>query len=345
MLDVSVECRTVSADRSRGALLKGPEATGVGEKPAWASVGEGWRPLHGNSKDAGYSVEWHDFQNEQSLDWSRSFHPGALEICLNVEGRGEIRAGNRTLTLEPGTAGFYFQENSRLKASRSANQHHQFLTVELSLPFLTAHFLADRPGLHPQVSESLSRAGRKSVFVSEASRLTVDQQHLIGALRHPPVFPSAHRVWYLAKALEVASTLLYRPTSEEFFCERIKRVNRERAQKVIAILREDLSYPPSLREIGQRVGCSQYHLSRIFTQETGKTISACLRELRMEKAARLLLAGEMKISQIALEVGYSSPSHFTTTFRETFDCCPGLYAVQTSRATAQIIGQQRTAPD
>ena len=67
----------------------------------------------------------------------------------------------------------------------------------------------------------------------------------------------------------------------------------------------------------------------------GKTISAYLRDLRMEKAAELLLGGRMKIIEIALEVGYSSPSHFTTAFREMFDCCPGLYALRRSESSQQ----------
>jgi AraC-like DNA-binding protein len=137
--------------------------------------------------------------------------------------------------------------------------------------------------------------------------------------------------WYQAKALELAATLLYRPLpGEELFCQRIKRLNRERVQKVIAVLKEDLAEPPSLEEIGRRVGCSHFYLSRIFTQEMGKSISAYLRDLRMERAAKLLREGALNVTQVALEVGYSSLSHFTTTFRETFACCPGLYPLKSA---------------
>ena len=55
-----------------------------------------------------------------------------------------------------------------------------------------------------------------------------------------------------------------------------------------------------------------------------------LRQLRMEKASQLLLEGKLKITFIALEVGYSSASHFSAAFHETFGCCPGLYPLRTS---------------
>jgi AraC-like DNA-binding protein len=45
----------------------------------------------------------------------------------------------------------------------------------------------------------------------------------------------------------------------------------------------------------------------------------------MEKAAELLRAGEHNVTEAALEVGYSSLSHFSHAFHETFGCCPGLY--------------------
>jgi len=53
------------------------------EAPAWKAVGPGWRPLFGNHRDLGFSFEWHDFTARETFDWSRSFHPGSVELCLN----------------------------------------------------------------------------------------------------------------------------------------------------------------------------------------------------------------------------------------------------------------------
>jgi AraC-like DNA-binding protein len=145
-------------------------------------------------------------------------------------------------------------------------------------------------------------------------------------LRNPPVFQAAQRLWSQAKALEVVAAFLYQPLlGEELFCQRQHHLNRERVQKVLAILKENLAQPPGLEELGRRVACSHFYLSRIFTQEVGKTISVTLRDLRMERAASLLREGRMNVTEAALEVGYSSLSHFSSAFREVIGCCPGLY--------------------
>src|SRR5690348_16485630 len=79
------------------------------EHGAWKSAGGEWRQLSGNFRERGYSIEWHDFQADADFDWSQSFHPQGLEICLNILGNAEVRTGKNALSLDGGTAGFYAQ--------------------------------------------------------------------------------------------------------------------------------------------------------------------------------------------------------------------------------------------
>src|SRR6185295_14895339 len=60
------------------------EPEGFSETAAWKGVGRGWQQLHGSFEDLGFSVEWHDFETARDLDWSGSFHPSGVEICLNL---------------------------------------------------------------------------------------------------------------------------------------------------------------------------------------------------------------------------------------------------------------------
>lgn len=295
------------------------------ERDVWKSYGPGWRRLHGDFRDAGFSVEWHDFTAAQALDWSRAFHPGSLEICLNLSGNADVRARDQTLELGPLTAGFYAQNHLYLTATRRGGERHQFITIELSRPFLEQHLAGGEEGLHPRVSRFL-RGKRGAGLVSEPMRLSNEHQQVVMSFRRPPVLRAAQRLWARAKALEVVAAFLYQPLAgEELFCQRQLHLNRERVQKVLAILKENLASPPPLEELGRRVGCSHFYLSRIFTQETGRTISVTLRDLRMERAAALLREGRMNVTQAALEVGYSSLSHFSSAFHEVIGCCPGLY--------------------
>jgi AraC family transcriptional regulator len=308
------------------------------ENSAWQAVGDGcWRQLHGSYRELGFSFEWHDFTARQTIDWGRSFHPGSVEICLNLAGRGVVTDGLREMVFAPLTAGFYRQERAQLAANRKEGERHQFLTVELSPEFLRTCLAGNEANLHPIIQDVLRGDG--SVAMSETIRLTAEQQQSIGSLRHPPVFASAQRIWYQAKALEVMAAFLFRPPPDkELFCQRQNRLSQDRVDRVIAILKKDLAEPPTLEVLGKQVGCSSFYLSRIFSQQMGKTISQYLRQLRMDKAAELLRAGKLNVTQVAMEVGYSSSSHFSVAFHETFGCCPGLYPLATP---AQRTGRER----
>lgn len=316
----------VLADRT--SLLDPARAGAFGEAAIWESVGRGWRQLQGSFRDLGFSVEWHDFTAEKEFDWSPSFHPGGVEICLNLSGRGEVQAGNRRLELAPETAGFYFQTAAQLKGRRVGGDRHRFLTVELSAKFLALHIEPKETGFSPLLRDFLT--GQCANAVSSQIRLSLEHQRLVAGLSRPPVAAAAQRMWFHAKALEIASAFLYQPDAvAELFCHRHNRQNHERVQKVIALLQENLAESPSLQEIGRRVGCSQFYLSRIFTREMGRSIFQYLRALRMERAAQLLQEKKMNVTQVALEVGYTSPSHFSAAFHETYGCCPGLYPLKT----------------
>lgn len=306
--------------RTRGSVFS--------EQPAWARIGAGWQRLHGSYRDLGFSFEWHDFEARETVDWARSFHPGSLEICLNLAGRGVVSDGAGEMRFAPQTAGFYRQGVRPLTASRQPGERHQFLTVELAPEFLRGHLASCDATLHPVARELME--GGDTACLSGIIRLTAEHQQSVTSLRQPPVFASAQRVWYRAKALEVMAAFLFcAPAGEEFFCQRQKRLSQDRVDRVIAILKQNLAEPPALEALGRQAGCSPFYLSRIFSQQMGRTISQYLRELRMDRAAELLRAGRLNVTEVAMEVGYSSSSHFSTAFHETFGCCPGLYPLAT----------------
>jgi AraC-like DNA-binding protein len=55
------------------------------------------------------------------------------------------------------------------------------------------------------------------------------------------------------------------------------------------------------------------------------TIPQYVRQIRIERAAELLLEGRHNVTEAAMEVGYSSLSHFSKAFCTTIGCCPALF--------------------
>jgi AraC family transcriptional regulator len=325
---MSSNATAAQAERQSARSQTG-KAAPFSESRAWRDVGAGWQPLFGSFRGVGYSIEWHDFLAKREFDWAASFHPGCVELCLNLEGHGFVEGPGGRTEFAPNTAGFYYRQDEPLIARRKAGELHQFLTVEFSCGFLVKHLAGTKGMLHPIVRAAMDRKPRDLVS-GRTTKLTAGQQQIIATLRQPPVYAAAQSVWYQCKALELAVTFLVQPPpEEELFCTRQQRLAQERVEQVMFLLKQDLANPPSLEELGRKIGCSHFYLSRIFSNHTGQTITQYLRQLRMEKAAELLRSGEYNVTEAAMEVGYESPSHFSQAFHETFGCCPGLYPVAT----------------
>jgi AraC-like DNA-binding protein len=301
------------------------------EAPVWETVpGSDWRQLYGGFDDLGVSLEWQEFQSPRPFEWSRSFHPDSLELCLNLEGQGTIHGAGEKMDFGPLTAGFYLTGKRPLRASRAPNQRQRFISVEFSRSFLRDRLAACDGALHPIV-EGFARGDWPASSLGGVHRLTAGQEQRLADLRNPTALQGARPLWYEAKVLELMAEFFFeRQGEDELFCDRQKRLARERADRVVAVLRKRLEESLSLKEIGREVGCSPFHLSRTFSAETGMTISQYLRRLRMERAAELLRSGKYNVTEAALAVGYSSLSYFSQAFCQTMGCCPGLYPLKTA---------------
>ena len=65
---------------------------------------------------------------------------------------------------------------------------------------------------------------------------------------------------------------------------------------------------------------SPFHLTRVFRELTGRTLTAYLHDLRLRAAVERL--GEQSLSRLAADLGYCTPSHFSDRFRGTFGMPP-----------------------
>ncbi|WP_409450642.1 helix-turn-helix transcriptional regulator [Aquabacterium sp. J223] len=70
---------------------------------------------------------------------------------------------------------------------------------------------------------------------------------------------------------------------------------------------------------------SVWHFARCFKLATGKTPLQHVTERRMERALALMANSSMKVTEIALEVGFPNPSHFSRSFKKHFGANPAAY--------------------
>ena len=98
-----------------------------------------------------------------------------------------------------------------------------------------------------------------------------------------------------------------------------------RIERVIALMRDDITRGLPLREMARLVNLSPARLSYLFNSETGMSPARYLRSLRMSEAAILLSSTFLSIKEIMTRVGFKDESHFVRDFKRIHGATPTEY--------------------
>jgi len=96
-------------------------------------------------------------------------------------------------------------------------------------------------------------------------------------------------------------------------------------RQVRGLLNEQCTANLSLESIANSVNVHPTHLCRAFRQYYHCTPGDYVRQLRIERARHYLAGSDTPLAEIALQVGYSDQSHFTTAFKRLTGFTPSQF--------------------
>ncbi|MFD2112673.1 helix-turn-helix transcriptional regulator [Thiorhodococcus fuscus] len=92
------------------------------------------------------------------------------------------------------------------------------------------------------------------------------------------------------------------------------------------ILDAEWASPPTIGELGRRVGLNECYLKAGFRDRFGSTIGAYARRQRLEQARRLIEREGHGVQEAAFAVGFTNLGWFASNFRSQFGCLPSHLA-------------------
>jgi AraC-like DNA-binding protein/ligand-binding sensor protein len=93
-------------------------------------------------------------------------------------------------------------------------------------------------------------------------------------------------------------------------------------------IRQNQSEILSLPKVAKAVHTSTFYFCKLFKKTTGLNFTNYVSRVRIEKAKNLLLNPNLRISEIAFEVGFQSLTHFNRIFRKILGQSPTKYRAQ-----------------
>jgi AraC family transcriptional regulator len=157
-----------------------------------------------------------------------------------------------------------------------------------------------------------------------------------GAFESPIIRSTISKLWALCEAEGAPSRLLARAAGCEILAELCQLGGAPfrpakgglatwAEQRSIDLMRSRLNEDISLDELAAEARLSPFHFARMFKQSIGVPPRAYLTRLRIEKACELLEKTDLPVTEIALQVGYSSNQVLARVFSSHMRSSPSDY--------------------
>jgi AraC-like DNA-binding protein len=179
----------------------------------------------------------------------------------------------------------------------------------------------DQDLLRELAPQPLLRAGPGVAFDDQRLRLDPRAQALVALLRHglrqglaEPLEAESLALTLVRRALGPRTTHVAGATPGR----------RKLADRVKLVLASDLARRWSLAEIAAEVGGSPVYLTQVFQQVEGLPLYRYQLRLRLARALDLL-AERDDLTDLGLELGFSSHSHFSAAFKQTYGRTPSEF--------------------
>jgi AraC-like DNA-binding protein len=244
-------------------------------------------------------------------------HSGSNNIVLLRRGAFCKHFGRRGVTADVNQAVF-FSKGSTYRVSHPADCGDRG-TIFVPAPRVLADVLRE---LDPSSDD---RPERPFPFVTGPCDPGVFWRHceLVRRLEADEPEP----LWADVTALQLVADVLGAAFARHGLPRRRRRsgtdaVHAERAEAAKTYLAGRLGERVTLDDVARAVHASPFHLARVFRQRTGVPLHRYLTRLRLRAALERLADGANDLTALALQLGFSSHSHFTDAFRREFGRTP-----------------------
>lgn len=244
-----------------------------------------------------------------------------------VEGSAEFTVDNQTYIVEKDQIA-YLPEGSRLSC-RALDDNFSFISIRFKASvyyegtdFLMNYYNFPRTVNGDELLKSLFYDVYKWVFTDSPARMLYISGSLTLIIAN--IISKVDKRSILKKRLE--------RNSLEYNFEEIKRRSKKSNVKEdprISVVTDYIIMHPTEKytaeTLSKMADVSETTFRRLFKEQTGKTPTDFIREIRLTTAARKLLVSNEMVSIIAYEVGFENSNYFVRTFKQAFGMTPNQY--------------------
>ena len=235
-------------------------------------------------------------------------------VCIVLQGEKEMQFHESTITLGRGKVIVVSQHLPVAARISQASSDTPYLAVVVPLEIERLRKLNDTVLQLPQKRQNSRTLRSFDLDVSVTNTL----QRI---LELSPGSPEASLLGNIYSD-ELHAQLLLGDAGDDLRVLLAENSQANRIALTIAYIRDDLSRPISIAELVDISGMSNSTLHEQFKFTTGTTPLQFQKDLRLLEARNSLASSTQPISQVAFDVGYTSPTQFAREYKRKFGTSP-----------------------
>lgn len=278
--------------------------------------------VQGIEIEPGFILLINENEKRENLKIEKGIDSSYIQIhfCVAQSAKLFFNQGRYTIDIANSKSMLLYNPNQDLPIDIELVPEAKLVSVLISIEKLHTFFTREA-GIIPFLNEenkSKKYYADKSISASESIVLSQIMSH--------KVQPSMEKLYLKAKIYELLSIYFQPQDDSSNNCPFLQQEeNVEKIRKAKNIIIERMAEPPSLQELADEIGLPLHYLKDGFKQIYGDTVFNFLWEYKMEYARRKLDTKKYNVSEVAYEIGYSTPSHFIAAFRKKFGTTPKKY--------------------
>lgn len=244
-----------------------------------------------------------------------------FHFCLKGKSRFNFNEGNYFLEVNEENSLLLYNTQKDLPLNLVVSPNSWLLSVVMTIRKFHALFSSEADYIPFLSEDNKEKKYYAQEMVSPAIAVVLSQ------LMNYNLHPSVKQLYIKGKVYELVS--LYFNKTEEADLEQCPyladedNVRRIKMAKEIMISR--MVEPPTLVELSEEIGLSLRKLKEGFKQIYGDSVYGFLFDYKMEYARKMLETGKHNVNEVGLKVGYSTASHFITSFKKKYGTTPKKY--------------------
>jgi len=279
----------------------------------------------GNRLVNGIKIAYHEpgLSGPTVAEWPVPRNKITLMFCIH----GKLSIGGHTMKgpweLSDNQHNIYFSGEADLKIS-AGEMEVKWFSVQFSKKEFLA--LADPADLRVKGFLNQIQAAQPALFSDSPLPIDWVLLNCIQSILTCAYPDSLKRMFLFSKAVElfVLQTDSLRRSAERKVTWIKKEYDRERILFARDYLLKNIENPPTLPELSRLAGINEFKLKKGFKEIFNQPVFAWLADVRLETARKELMKKSKTVAEIAFELGFSSPQHFSNAFKRKFGVSPRL---------------------